>query len=56
MWELLWGDAGWGVLDGDVGQGDVSWGGLAGDELLPSLSALTDDVSGVTVLRLVSCN
>ena len=49
VWKLLSADAGWGVLDGDVGEGDVSWSGLARNELLPSLSALTDDVHGVTV-------
>lgn len=54
VWKLLGTDTRWGVLDGDVGKGDVSWGSLASDELLPCLSALTDDVHGVTVNLLVS--
>ena len=49
VWQLLWGDAGWRVLDSNVGQGDLAWGGLASDELLPCLGALADNVSGVAV-------
>ena len=33
---------------------DITWLGLASDELLPSLSTLTDDISGVPVTALAS--
>jgi hypothetical protein len=39
-----------GVRDGGVGKSDVVLGGLASNELLPSLGALTDNVHGVLLV------
>jgi hypothetical protein len=36
-------------------RGDLAWVGLASDELLPSLSTLTNDVGGVSIQPLVVC-
>lgn len=36
-----------GALNGQIGAADVAGLGLAGDELLPGLGALADDVGGV---------
>ena len=33
---------------------DIAWLGLASDELLPSLSTLTDNISGVPVIALLA--
>lgn len=45
--ELIRGDAALGVGNGEVGGGDATGGGLAGDEFLPGLVALVNDVHGV---------
>ena len=47
--KLVRGNTAGGVLDSDVGGGNTTGGGLASDETLPSLVALTDDVHGVPV-------
>jgi len=46
-WELAWLDAAGRTLNSHVGCGNIAWVSLACDELLPSLSTLTNDIGGV---------
>jgi hypothetical protein len=48
--ELLGSDTAGRVGDSDVGGRDATGLGLAGDQALPSLSALTDDIHGVLLV------
>jgi len=41
------GDTAWRFCDCEVGGRNITWVGLASDELLPSFSTLTDDIRGV---------
>jgi len=49
-WKLIRGDTAWGLLDGKVGSGDFTGGSLSSDELLPSLSTLTNDIGSVLLV------
>ena len=51
--KLVRGNTAVGVLDRDVGGRDTTGGSLAGDETLPGLVALTDDVHGVPIVFLL---
>lgn len=52
--KLVRGNTAAGVLDSNVGSGNTAGGSLAGDETLPGLVALTDDVHGVPIVMLLA--